>query len=58
MNILWPILVIIAGAAAWWLIKYLNAPKPFEVALVVVLVIALIWWLVATFGGGIYLPRP
>ena len=58
MNVLWPIIVIIAGAAGWWLIRYLGAPKPFEVALIVVLVIALIWWLVTTFGGGLYVPRP
>jgi hypothetical protein len=57
MNALWPILVIVLGAVGWYLIKYLAAPKPFEVALICVVVLLLLVWLVGVFGGGLYVPR-
>lgn len=59
MNFLWPIIVIIAGAFGVWFVRYLNAPKPFEIAVIAVVALALIWWLFVTFGGYTHLsPYP
>jgi hypothetical protein len=51
VSIVTPILIVILGACGWWLIRYLNAPRPFEVALFVVCAVLLLLWLLAALGG-------
>lgn len=51
MNALWPTIIIIAGAAGWWLIRYIHAHQPSnQVAPIVVVVILLLLWLVSVSG--------
>lgn len=50
MNVLWPIIVIIAGAFGVWFVRYLNAPRPFEIALIVVVALLLVFWLLGSAG--------
>lgn len=49
MNVIIPILIIIAGAGGWWLIRYWGAPRGFEIALYVVVAVALILWFLSVF---------
>jgi hypothetical protein len=60
MNVLIPILIIGIGAGVWYLIREVfHAPRGFEIALYVVLAIALVLWVLATFGGfSLYVPIP
>lgn len=51
MNALWPIIVIGAGAFGVWFCRYLNAPRPFEVAIVAVVILLVVVWLLTVFGG-------
>lgn len=56
MNALWPIIVIVAGAFGVWFVRYLNAPRPFEIAIIAVVVLLLIMWLLSM--GGIWVDPP
>jgi hypothetical protein len=51
MNVLWPIVVLVAGAFGVWAVRYFGAPKPFEIAIIAVVCLAIIWWLLVTFAG-------
>jgi hypothetical protein len=53
MNILTPIILLIAGAFGVWFVRYLNAPRPFEFAIIGVVVILLLIWLLGL--GGIWI---
>jgi hypothetical protein len=57
INVLTPILIIIIGAGGWWLIRYWGAPRGFEIALYVVVAIALILWLIGVFPA-LYVDAP
>lgn len=59
MNVLLPIIVVIVGAAGVWFVRSINSPKPFEYAIIGIVILVLLWWLLVTFGGydGLYLRR-
>ena len=53
MNVLWPIIVLVAGAFGVFFVRYVNAPRPFEIAIIGVVVILLLIWLLGL--GGVWI---
>lgn len=53
MNILWPIVLLVAGAFGVWFVRYLDGPRFFEMAIIGVVVILLLIWLLGL--GGIWI---